>query len=157
MAEHERGRRKQLVGRLPRAAGFTLIELVVVIVVLGLVAVVAIPRFGGLADAAKVNATKDEMRRLATAIAGAPDAQGRPRGGFEIDVGFPPGRLTDLAAKPDSVAAWDKFDARGWNGPYIDGSEGSFLKDAWDSTYRYDPVARTITSVGHGTAITIGF
>ena len=143
--------------RLARSSGFTLIELVIVIMVLGIVAAVAIPRMGGLSDSAKVNAAREEMRRLKTAIVGSVGSDGVPRGGFEIDVGYPPDALVDLVRKPDSVATWDKFRARGWNGPYIDSSGGAYLKDPWDSTYRYNPRARTLTSTGGGTNIELSF
>jgi general secretion pathway protein G len=143
--------------RARRRAGFTLIELVVIILVLGIVASVAIPKFGQLAESAKVNATKDEMGRLKAAIIGATGPDGIPRGGYEIDVGFVPNQLPDLVAKPDSVSAWDKFIGRGWNGPYIDSAGGAYLTDAWDSTYQYNVGARTITSIGSGSSIVLSF
>lgn len=143
--------------RTRRPAGFTLIELVVVILVLGIVASVAIPKFGQLSESAKVNATKDEMGRLKSAIVGATGPDGIPRGGYEIDVGFPPNQLSDLAQKPDSVSVWDKFIGRGWNGPYIDSAGGEYQKDAWDSTYQFSVGARTITSVGSGSSIVLSF
>lgn len=143
--------------RTRRLAGFTLIELVVIILVLGIVASVAIPKFGQFAESAKINATKYEMGRLKSAIIGATGPDGMPRGGYEIDVGIPPNQLSDLFLKPDSVSAWDKFIGRGWNGPYIDSAGGEYLTDAWDSTYQFNLGARTITSIGSGSSIVLSF
>lgn len=134
--------------------GFTLIEMVMVIAVLGIMAAVAIPVIGSFITSAQETATKDEMRVLARAIAGSDEAKDR---GFEGDVGFVPSSLADLVRKPDSVSAWDPFLDLGWNGPYLDSSGSDYLRDAWDSAYVFNPSARTIESIGSGTSIRIGF
>ena len=125
--------------------------------VLGIVAGVAIPRFGNMHESAKVAATKTEMQRLKSAILGTQGTDGTPRGGFELDVGHPPNRLLDLAKAPDSLAAWSPFSGRGWNGPYMSSEGGEFLRDAWDSTYQFDCDSRTITSIGSGSNIVLSF
>lgn len=127
------------------------------IIVLGIVAGVAIPRFGDFSDSAKTNATKEEMRRLKVSILGTMGRDGIPRGGFEVDVGFPPGQLQDLVVKPGSLSVWSAFTSQGWNGPYIDSAGNSYLTDSWDSTYVYDSGARTVTSVGSGSSIVVTF
>ncbi|MBI3873206.1 MAG: prepilin-type N-terminal cleavage/methylation domain-containing protein [candidate division Zixibacteria bacterium] len=134
--------------------GFTLIELVMVIVLLGIVAAVAIPMMGSFLGSSKTVATKEEMRRLARAIAGNDDASDR---GFQGDVGYPPSALVDLTRKPDSITAWNAFTHVGWKGPYIDSTNGDYLKDAWGTGYVYTPVARTLQSNGSGSPITITF
>ena len=137
--------------------GFTLVELVVIILALGIIAGVAIPRFGNMHDSAKVAATKAELQRLKSAIQGAPDTRGTPHGGFELDVGHPPNRLQDLITAPGSLAVWNPFLELGWNGPYMDSSGSDYLRDAWDSTYQYELNARTITSIGSGSNIVLSF
>lgn len=134
--------------------GFTLIELVVVILVLGIMAAVAIPVAGTFMASSKVTATKDEMRRLARAIAGSDEAGDR---GFQGDVGYAPASLQDLVRKPDTVPAWSPFLDVGWNGPYIDSTGGEYLKDGWGSAYVYNAAMRTIQSVGSGSTIEITF
>jgi hypothetical protein len=39
----------------------------------------------------------------------------------------------------------------------LDSTGGEYLRDAWDSSYVYDPGARTIESIGSGSSITINF
>jgi hypothetical protein len=77
--------------------------------------------------------------------------------GFEGDIGRPPATLTELAVKPDSIAAYDRFTRYGWNGPYIDSADGDYLSDAWGFPYVYDPAGRTILSVGGPDTIKISF
>ena len=131
--------------------GFSLVELVIVIVVLGILAAFAFPRFGSMSESAKIAATKEEMTSLKRAIVGNPSAVSGGvyiDRGFEGDVGFVPSRLQDLAAKPDSVATYDKLTRLGWNGPYVDSAGGLYLSDAWGVQYDFEPNSRRLISVG---------
>lgn len=145
---------------LDQCQGFTLIELVIVIVVLAIVSAVAIPYFGDITENAKVTSTREEMNRLRVAIIGDPrvTASGAYINcGYLNDVGFAPSALVDLVSKPDSVAPYNKFTRQGWNGPYIDSAGGEYLTDAWGAVYSYDPNTRTITSTGGAGPLTISF
>lgn len=143
-----------------RERGFTIIELVMVIVVLGIIAAIAIPRMGGMSESSRINATKSELLMLKRAIVGNPSVAS---GGRYIDVGYeghmghPPVSLSELGVKPDSLPFYDKFTRLGWNGPYVDTSGDDYLKDAWGVDYVYDGIARTIIALGGPDSIAISF
>jgi type II secretory pathway pseudopilin PulG len=136
-------------------SGFTLIELTIIIVVLAVIATFGIPVMGDMITASKVASTKKELSTLKIAIAGE-NGPGDIRG-YENDVGSPPPDLQGLFIKPEDVADWNRFTRTGWNGPYIDGDNGSYLKDAWGINYVYDPSGRSIISVGGPDTITVVF
>jgi len=145
---------------LSREPGFTIIELVMVIVVLGIVAAIAVPRMGGLSESSRITATESEMVILKKAIVGNPSVVAGGRYfdvGFEGDIGHPPGALVDLAVKPDSLPVYDKFTRIGWNGPYVDTAGNDYLKDAWGTDYVYDGSSRAIVSVGGPDTLRISF
>jgi type II secretion system protein G len=54
-----------MIIRSPR--GFTLIELLIVVVIIGILAAIAIPKFGSTKERAYVAAMKTDLRNLATA------------------------------------------------------------------------------------------
>jgi len=133
--------------------GFTLIELVIIIVALGILAAVAVPKFADMAKASKITATRQELSALKKAIVGDPSVVSGGEyvdRGFEGDVGFVPSRLQDLATKPDSVNTYNALTRLGWNGPYIDSAGGSYLSDAWGNSYVYQPGSRRVFSTGGG-------
>jgi len=83
--------------------GFTLLELIVVLVILGFMAAMILPRVGRMSTAERIKLTQDRLEQLRSAIVGPRyrfDAQGRPIiGGYVGDVGSLPelvrGRLSD--------------------------------------------------------------
>lgn len=136
-------------------SGFTLIELTIIIVILAVIATFGIPVMGKMINASRTAATKNELSTLKTAIVGKIGE--RNIRGYENDLGAPPASLRDLYEQPSGVSEWNKFTGTGWNGPYIDGDNGNYLRDAWGENYLYDPEGRTITSIGGPDPITVVF
>ena len=96
-------------------AGFSLIEIILVVVLIGGIVAFAASRILGGGDRAKVNLTKAQVQTLAEKIQQ-----------FEGDTGALPGSLGDLVKAPDSAA--------GWLGPYAKDAE---MKDPWNHPYLY--------------------
>jgi len=149
--------------RNPRSqtcSGFTLIELIIIIVVLGILATFSIAKYSDFLQESKIAATRSEMTTIKRAIIGNPQMIA---GGHYIDVGFagnvghPPAQLFELVRKPDTISAYNAISRLGWNGPYLDSAGGDYLKDAWGLNYVYNPTARTITSTGSGASIVVSF
>ncbi len=128
-----------------RQKGFTFIELVIVIVLVGILVTVAARKLGSSIDTAKYEQTKKELDQLANAIVGNPAAYvegSRVDFGYVGDVGALPPNLDALVQNPGGFATWA--------GPYIEaGLNGDeFKKDAWNAFYVY--VDTLIRSTGSG-------
>ena len=96
-------------------AGFSLIEIILVVVLIGGIVAFAATRILGGGDRAKVNLAKAQVQTLAEKVQQ-----------YEMDTGTLPGSLDDLVKAPG--------DASGWLGPYAKDSE---LKDPWNHPYTY--------------------
>lgn len=99
-------------------AGFTLVELLVVLVILTLLASIAVPRVAGYLDQSRIKTARIQMAGYLTAL----DL-------FRLDMGRYPNESEGLAAL---VAA--PIGQAGWNGPYIDRAIGF---DPWGTPYQY--------------------
>ncbi|MBB5693063.1 type II secretion system major pseudopilin GspG [Muricoccus pecuniae] len=102
-----------------RERGFTLVELLVVLVILGLLAAVAAPQAMRYLGGAKHDAAKLQIQGLMTAV----DL-------YRLDVGRYPSREEGLGALMQAPVG-----APRWNGPYL--RKADQLMDPWGRPYRY--------------------
>ena len=105
------------IGRL----GFTLVEIMLVVIIIGALAAMIIPRLSGRGEQAKMKVAKSDIQaNLATALRL-----------YELDNGMFPTTAQGLAAlrtKPTSHPT-----PQNWNGPYVERD----ASDPWGNPYVY--------------------
>lgn len=100
-------------------SGFTLIELMVVLLILVLLASIAAPRVTHYLQRAKVEAAKVQVEALSAAV-----------DSFHLDMGRFPSNDEGLKALLQRPSDGDK-----WDGPYV--KKHDSLNDPWGHPYRY--------------------
>lgn len=104
--------------RALRAAGFTLVELLVVLAILGLLAGLVGPRVLGQLGGAKHKTAAVQIKDFEQAAEL-----------FKLDTG----RFPTTAEGLDALV--NKLNVRGWNGPYL---RKGLPADPWGNPYRYE-------------------
>lgn len=101
--------------RTQRTAGFTLIEVLLVVVIIGILVGVAMPRLGGRVRQAQIAAAEADVNNIGMALRL-----------YEVDNGSYPQSLQSLLTKPGN--------ALNWRGPYL---EKGLPQDPWGNDYLY--------------------
>ena len=109
----------QARSRTQATEGFTLVELLVVLAIIGLIAALVAPQVLKYLGSAKVDTTKAQIKNIENALEL-----------YYIDIGRYPSTEEGLEALARAPA-----DGSAWNGPYLKKS-GIFL-DAWGTAYEY--------------------
>ncbi|MDO8906994.1 MAG: type II secretion system major pseudopilin GspG [Pseudohongiella sp.] len=108
--------------------GFTIIELLIVMAILGMLAVMVAPNLFNQADSARRDAVLTQISSLSSAL----DA-------YRLDMGQYPSQLEDLMRNSSGRASW--------NGPYL---RGAVPNDPWGNAYVYQSDGRSFTLMSYG-------
>jgi prepilin-type N-terminal cleavage/methylation domain-containing protein len=124
---------------MTKARGFTLLELVVIIAVIGILAAAVTPTVMNQIMDTRVDATEAEARSLYEAMVGAPTSDGT-RFGFVGDIGRLPGSLIELTTQgglPSYGTGNVRSIGMGWRGPYINSGSSAtdYQRDAFGRGY----------------------
>jgi general secretion pathway protein G len=111
----------RIAHRHRHAAGFTLLELLVVLVIIGLLAGLVGPRLFARLDASKVQAADAQVKMLRSAVRT-----------LQLDLGRLPTEAEGLDLL--STAPTNARDAAVWRGPYL---EDKLPLDPWGNRYQY--------------------
>lgn len=102
-------------------AGFTLVELLVVLVILMVIGTIAVQNFSGEEDKAKVKAARTSFTSIENALER-----------FKLDMGRYPTEEEGLMALLEAPQGDDAAD---WGGKYL--SKKSHIQDGWGNDYVY--------------------
>lgn len=97
--------------------GFTLIEILIVVMIIGLIASLVAPNLMGKFERSKEEISKAQVEMLSSGVQS-----------FMLDMGRCPGDLSEL------IKPADQSDSK-WRGPYL--SKQELPKDAWGRDYQY--------------------
>lgn len=109
-----------------KRSGFTLVEMLLVLVILATLAAIVVPKFAGRTEQARITAAETQIRNLELVL----DT-------YEVDNGFYPkgsDGLEDLVEQPSNT--------QNWRGPYVE----EIPLDPWGNAYVYECPGKHNTS-----------
>ena len=110
------------VSGLKSLRAFTLVELMLVVVIIGVLAAMVVPRLAGRTEQAKRARAASDLAAIGLAL----DL-------YELDAGQYPSTLEELVAK-DAPSSLSQEAKAKWNGPYL---KKGLPKDPWGRAYVY--------------------
>ncbi len=117
--------------RATHSRGFTLLEMLVVLVIMGLLAALVGPQLLGRVDTSRVTAAETQARMIKSAL----DT-------LRLDIGRYPTKEEGLSLLDTPPA--DERTARKWQGPYL--GEG-VPPDPWGFPYQYNPISSNSVAI----------
>jgi len=129
------GDKSVVVDTRRRKAGFTLIEVLLVVAILGILAAVVVGNFGQHGDNARIKATRASIAAIGTQI----DV-------YQLDTGRYPTSLDNLLTSSGEP---------NWNGPYLRGGKDSIV-DAWGTPFSYRQEGGSYKIISAGKDLQVG-
>lgn len=110
-----------------REEGFTLVEIMLVVIIIGVLAAMVVPRFAGRTQQAKIARAKADIASIGVAL----DL-------YELDLGKYPGSSEEFKnlVSTSAPAGVDEETKKRWNGPYL---KKGLPIDPWGREYLYEP------------------
>lgn len=108
---------QRLFNRRLRRRAFTLIEIIVVVTIIGILALLIVPRLFHRISSAKHGVARTNLQTLEAQVLA-----------FQIDTGRLPAALRELVEQPSDLEAGK------WQGPYVKEKD---LTDPWGEPYKY--------------------
>jgi general secretion pathway protein G len=118
------------IQKVKAASGFTLVEIMLVVAIIGVLAALVIPKISGDSQHAREVAVQADIR------GGLKSALDH----YNVDMGTYPASLQDLLTPP-------RKNAVSWRGPYLD--PALFPQDPWKNPYQYSYPGKHATIVSY--------